>query len=720
MESEAGSRGTNLRRRHLPALDGLRAIAVMAVILYHLGFGWAGGGYLGVDLFFVLSGFLITGLLVEEHVATGGISLSRFYGRRARRLFPALLLVLGAVVLYAALGGPNVDVHALQGDMPRTLFYVANWHFIASGNPYFAPFITPSPLEHTWSLAIEEQFYVVWPLLLILLVKAAKRDWRRLAVVSAAVLALASVVDMALQTHGAADVSRAYFGTDSRAFELMIGALLALVMENRHHLSDVALRVLHGAGIASLATIVVGFGLLGGPPHWMFYGGFLGITTLTAVVIAGVARQEHGPLGGVLSLRPMQWIGRVSYGLYLWHWPVCVFLTPASTGLAGWEVDIARLALTFGLATVSFYVVEQPIRQRRVPGLTGVPGLVAAGGVALSIVLVLGVAPVGATAPAVASSNVVPLSGAHNGPKVAGAGGYGDEVPITLPTGVVVDRAHPLRVLIFGDSVMQNAELGIAESLQSTGVVTVAQRAFPGFGISPGAPLNPPGGLAAWHRAQGFLAGLIRQVHPQLVIASWSDDSSTAKARPTYYRVALNAVLRRLLSPGDGVAGVILLQMPVFGPVPPFLVPGFERDPPYPGPINISGRTLYQSWNLRAAGLHVWNEIIARTPIQFPGRVMYLPVGSSVELDGHYSSWLPPTGDPSAPRTSWVRVRIRDNVHLCPFGIVRYAEPVLYDLTQIFHLPPAKRAWWSSDYIPKQLNTLWPLSTWCPNDHPPS
>ncbi|MGH9206800.1 MAG: acyltransferase family protein, partial [Acidimicrobiales bacterium] len=246
--ADANEQGPALRRQHLPALDGLRAIAVAAVIVYHFNFGWAAGGYLGVDLFFVLSGFLITGLLIEERMATGGISLPRFWARRARRLFPALLVVLGAIVLYAVAGGPNIDPNALRGDVLGTLFYVANWHFIAVDNPYFAPFATPSPLEHTWSLAIEEQFYVVWPLVVLLLAKLGGRDWRRFTMVSTVVLALASVVDMAMRAHGSGDVSRAYFGTDSRAFELMVGAFLALWMEGPRRLPDGALRVLRGVG----------------------------------------------------------------------------------------------------------------------------------------------------------------------------------------------------------------------------------------------------------------------------------------------------------------------------------------------------------------------------------------------------------------------------------------------------------------------------------------
>ena len=709
--------GTDLRLRRLPALDGIRAVAVAAVILYHFGLNWAGGGYLGVDLFFVLSGFLITGLLVEERVASGGISLSRFYARRARRLFPALLLVLGAVVLYAAAGGPNLDPQALRGDVLSTLFYVANWHFIASNNPYFAPFATPSPLEHTWSLAIEEQFYVVWPVLITLLAKIGKRNWRPFAMMMTAVLAVASALDMAVLASRSADISRAYFGTDTRAFALMVGAFLALWMDRPHQFSRAAQRGLHGIGAAALCLIVVGFVVLGGPPRWMFDGGFLGIAILASLVIASVAGPDYGPLGAALSLRPIQWIGKLSYGLYLWHWPVCVFLTSSTTGFPGWAVDLARAAITLGFATVSFYAVEQPIRQRRWPALSGAPGLAAAAATALCVVLVLATIPAGSAGATAGSAGRNPGSG----PNVPGAGGFGDEGPIVLPAGLTIDHAHPLRVLVIGDSIMELAEVGIADSLTSTGVVTVSSSAYAGFGLAPGAPFNAFEPASHGNNAQKFLESLVRSAHPQLIIGTWSWDDATAKAYPRAYRRTLDTVTRALLSPGDGVLGVIFLQMPVFGPIPKFLASTLKRDPPNPGPLPTSGRSLYESYTLSAAGVTSWNDAISLAPHSFPGKVMYLPVASSVELHGKYTSWLPPINQPSAPHQLWVRVRIRDGKHLCPAGITRYSAAVLQDLTDLFQLPPAKGSWWAANNIPRQIVNLGlNLSMWCPNDHPPS
>ncbi len=337
-----------LRRHRIPALDGLRALAVAAVMAYHLDFGWAGGGYLGVDLFFVLSGFLITGLLIEERSESHTINLRRFWVRRARRLFPALLVMLGAVALYANLHGPGVQLQTLQGDIVATLFYFANWHFIASHNSYFAQFLSPSPLEHTWSLAIEEQFYVLWPVVLVIFAKCGGRRWRGIAIAGTALLAIASALDMALLTHGTSDITRVYFGTDTRAFELMAGALLAFWTERTLRLPRPTPRALQAAGALAVGAIVAGFVELGGPPRWMFYGGFLGVAVLATVVIASVSGTAPGPLGAVLSFGPIRWVGTISYGLYLWHWPIFVFLTAQSTGLQPWAVDISRVLLYVG------------------------------------------------------------------------------------------------------------------------------------------------------------------------------------------------------------------------------------------------------------------------------------------------------------------------------------------------------------------------------------
>ena len=240
-QHHAATPQTAVTGRHLPALNGLRGVAVLGVVAYHLQLGWASGGYLGVDLFFVLSGFLISSLLLEEWAGAGRISLAAFWGRRAKRLLPALFLVLVALALYLVLngrfGGPgangHVDLSGLRGESIATLLYVNNWHLIFAHQSYFAQFSTPSPLQHTWSLAIEEQFYLVWPLVLLLLLRLAPRAWRKVGMALTVVLGVLSALLMAALFHPGTDPTRVYFGTDTRLFDLMAGATLAFVAASR-------------------------------------------------------------------------------------------------------------------------------------------------------------------------------------------------------------------------------------------------------------------------------------------------------------------------------------------------------------------------------------------------------------------------------------------------------------------------------------------------------
>jgi peptidoglycan/LPS O-acetylase OafA/YrhL len=204
------------RLRYMPALDGLRAVAVAGVLLYHGDVTWARGGYLGVDAFFVLSGFLITTLLLAEWRTNGAIDLVDFWRRRARRLLPALFLVLGAVALFAATWAPTDTLERLRGDAFATLGYVANWRFIWSSDSYFAQFSSPSPLQHVWSLAIEEQFYLVWPPAFLVLLRVTGGSRRAVLGITAGLAAGSALLMAVLFTPGA-DPSRVYYGTDTRA-----------------------------------------------------------------------------------------------------------------------------------------------------------------------------------------------------------------------------------------------------------------------------------------------------------------------------------------------------------------------------------------------------------------------------------------------------------------------------------------------------------------------
>ncbi|HWW54174.1 MAG TPA: acyltransferase, partial [Acidimicrobiales bacterium] len=258
---------------YLPAIDGLRALAVIAVVAYHLGLPWARGGFLGVDLFFVLSGFLITGLLLREREQTGRIDLGHFYARRARRLLPALFLVLAAVSTWVAATGTTPDLTSVRSDALAALAYVANWRLVLSHSGYFAQFSAPSPLRHAWSLAIEEQYYLVWPILLLGLMRLG-RGSRRATVLATLVLAVLSASAMAVMYHPGADPSRIYYGTDTRAFELLVGALLALLTTARPASGAVRRAVPRAVALVgplALATLVVACLTVHDDAGWMYH-----------------------------------------------------------------------------------------------------------------------------------------------------------------------------------------------------------------------------------------------------------------------------------------------------------------------------------------------------------------------------------------------------------------------------------------------------------------
>jgi len=352
------------RLAHQPSLDGVRALAVAAVILFHAGNVYATGGFVGVDIFLVLSGFLITTLLLRELHANGRVAFKEFWLRRARRLLPALILVLLAVAIFGAFVASDDEVPGLRGDLLGSLFYVQNWRLVLSGQSYFAAFGSPSPLRHMWSLAIEEQWYLVWPLVLSIIVTVTRRNYH-LVIATILGLATASALLMAALYHPGGDASRAYYGTDTRAQALLVGAALAvgflLRAGPRTRVARVVIQVLGIAGGAFLTWVVVEQS-----ERWttLYRGGFTLVALAAAALIA--AAMQPGPVRAVLSIPPLPAIGLISYGLYLWHWPIFVMLSPGRTGLSGHGLLALRLAVTVVVAIASFVLVERPIREQRV------------------------------------------------------------------------------------------------------------------------------------------------------------------------------------------------------------------------------------------------------------------------------------------------------------------------------------------------------------------
>ncbi len=352
------------RPRYWPALDGLRALAVLAVVVFHAGALWLPAGFLGVDVFFVISGFLITTLLLRESESSGAISLAGFWRRRAARLLPALVLMLAGVAAYLLLAAPDLIPRFVQ-DVRFALFFVTNWDFILRDVPYFAQW-EPSLGTHLWSLAVEEQFYLLWPLAVV---AALRLGGQRAVGLLAAFLALASALLMGLLHVPFTDVSRVYFGTDTHAFGLAVGSGLAVLVRVRPQVVPGNRVVLTILGAAALAGIAAAMALLHEWDGFLYRGGYLGIAILTGLVVV-IATTEGNPLVGSLSWRPLRWIGRRSYGIYLWHWPL--FLLPAPAVLAGMELPeplglLLRLGMLAALAEFSFRLFEIPLRREIAP-----------------------------------------------------------------------------------------------------------------------------------------------------------------------------------------------------------------------------------------------------------------------------------------------------------------------------------------------------------------
>lgn len=383
-------------QKYLPGLDGLRALAVAAVIAYHLGYGWAQGGLLGVAVFFTLSGYLITDILAGQWAAHGRIKLANFWLRRARRLLPALLVMLAVVGVWVSTVARSFTP-GFRGDVIASMFYISNWWYIGQHSSYYARFAPPAPLDHLWSLAVEEQFYLIWPWAVLLGVWLAgrrrlrgqhhagqpgtarpayltPRSRKTLAAVTGG-LAAASAITMATLYHPGYDPTRVYEGTDTRAFGLLAGAALALAWPTRRGRQASApgtaspgqasaRRLLDIGGVAGLAVTGLLVWRTNQFSPFMFRGGLVLASVATALVVAAVAT-PGSTLGRALGCRPLRWVGVRSYGIYLWHYPIIVLT--AAAGAAGTPASPARavalVAATVAAAALSWRFVEEPIRR---------------------------------------------------------------------------------------------------------------------------------------------------------------------------------------------------------------------------------------------------------------------------------------------------------------------------------------------------------------------
>jgi peptidoglycan/LPS O-acetylase OafA/YrhL len=459
------------RITYQPALDGVRAVSVIAVLLFHGGVGWMSGGYVGVSVFFTLSGFLITSLLLTEHTTTGTVDAGRFYTRRAKRLLPASLVCLAAVALLAA-GGAFGDVANLRRDVIGALLQVFNWVKLASGESYAdlgnAQAGVQNPLQHYWSLAIEEQFYWVWPLAVAGMLRVFRRGRPGVWPI-AALTVLAVVVAPVIAAVWGADAT--YWSTPARISEILAGALVAALVLHRTVAPRVA--ALAPLGLLVIIACCVWFPAGRGPAY---QGWFPAVAAASAALIAGL--QAEGAVRTALAWTPLVAIGKVSYGVYLYHWPVFVLVDRHWPQLSLWPALLVKVAITAAVSVVSFVAIERPVRQSTWVG--GRQALVGAFVGAAAVVAVVPLVPTADTFYAVdaaaAEQAAIDDAPVEPLPTLVAPPTSGFE-PATVPaTGAVTTSSsaaptttallvppRPVRIVVVGDSTAEATGAGLVQ-----------------------------------------------------------------------------------------------------------------------------------------------------------------------------------------------------------------------------------------------------------------
>ena len=360
---------SNNKSKYLPSIDSLRALAVLAVIIYHVDVNYLPGGFLGVDLFFVLSGYLISSLIIKEYRKTGSLNLYNFYIRRARRLLPAVyfMITVGLVVMVLF---NEVLLRKSHLDAIFGYIYSSNWWYIFHKLDYFDSFGAQSPFKHLWSLAIEEQFYMIFPLLFLLVNRKKKSKDGTYKLNKNFLYVVLGLILVSLIAHillfDINNISRIYFGTDTRAFSLLVGVVGAILypMERLHDKVTLQQNIIYSVvSLASIATLITVMIYTYEYNTWLYRGGFLLVAILGLIVIISSGKQ-HTLMSKLLSFKPVVFIGKISYSLYLWHFPVLVLTTPVSEiGNPNIIFVVLRVILTFILATASYVFVETPIRK---------------------------------------------------------------------------------------------------------------------------------------------------------------------------------------------------------------------------------------------------------------------------------------------------------------------------------------------------------------------
>ena len=488
---------------HISALDGARGIAVAGVLVFHS--GHLLGGYLGVDFFFTLSGFLITSLLIAETNHTGSVGLGGFWARRARRLLPALAILMIGVALYAATLAKPGELAQIRGDALATLAYVANWRAVYAHIDYWALFEAPSPLNHTWSLAIEEQFYLIWPLLFVGLLARFKRTTPK--VVLATSLALAGVSSLLMIVlYDPANTNRAYYGTDTRAAAILFGAALAAALAVFGSVTKRNARIgLEVLGISGAIVLAIAWTQLDGQSSRLYRGGFLICGLAATAVIAAAVHPQRGAVSRVLSIKPLCALGLISYGVYLYHWPIDIVLDHERVGLTGRPLFLVQAAVTVTVAAVSYRTLEMPIRRGALSS-TQLRKLTPALAIGLVAALLAG------------------THGARTHDTVASAAGEIDAA--TLARKAAPPDAQ--RIMVVGNSVAY--DLGLAfRQLHATPPVALFNAAVPACNFPREIIVQAAAAVGRFHRPPchpSWEAGVIERFRPDVVFWIVSDPAN--------------------------------------------------------------------------------------------------------------------------------------------------------------------------------------------------
>lgn len=630
--ARAEARAASVRRlpQH-PGLDGLRGAALAGMLFFHGGFAWAKGGYLSVSTFFTLSGFLISGLLVHERAARGAIDLGRFWSRRFRRIVPALLAALLGTALYAALLSDSDQLGRVRADALAALGYVANWRFILSGQNYEDLFAAPSPVLHFWSLAVEEQFYLFFPLVVAGVLALTPGRRRGLVMVLGGLIA----GSVALSLRFNHDHTRVYYGTDTRIAEILLGALLAIWVAGPG--ADLAVRrrpTLAVGGLVAGGAALFAWSAVAQTNHWLYVGGFTAYGLLSTLLVA--AAVAPGPMRSVLRFAPLRWLGLGSYGVYLYHWPIFLWLSPERTGLSLIPLFAVRLAVTIPVAFASYHLLEQPIRRGALPGWRALAATLMAATVTAFALVVATVTP--AAPSRLVAEPTTP--------------GQGTTRPSTLLLGGLertATAADPLRVLVVGDSVSYDAEPGVLAILRATGAAAATAANALGFGLTSG----------TWDWRHEW-ARLVAERRPELVVAFFGgwDEGFMAKEGTEAYGRLLDEVVAVLTAGG---AKLLLLGMPVT--------------------VNRAGVPFPRI---------VPNAFRAATA-RHESTVGFLDLDPAISPGGRYTAYL----DGPAGRE---RVRKMDGTHLCPSGSARIGRAIFDAVAASWALPAPPAEWRAGDW----------------------